>query len=112
VAFEAELVLQRPDDGLDALAEPVRERVSGFLVLPGRADQGQVQVICGQELLEVFPGESLAGHEGGAGAGRLAGCSSSMTRTVSRSPSSFGLARANPVTVPSQVMMSSSFAPQ
>jgi hypothetical protein len=33
VAFEARLVLQRPDDGLDALPQPVRERAGLPLVL-------------------------------------------------------------------------------
>jgi hypothetical protein len=42
VALEAELALQRPDDGLDALAEPVRDRARCLLVLTGRADQGQI----------------------------------------------------------------------
>ena len=46
------------------------------------------------------------------GAGRLAGWSSSIVRAASRSPASLGLARANPVTVPSQVQMSSSLPPQ
>ena len=41
VAFEAELVLQGPDDRLDALPQPVREGPEGFLVLAGRADQVQ-----------------------------------------------------------------------
>src|SRR2546430_1947361 len=46
------------------------------------------------------------------GGGRLAGWRSSMVRACSRSPASLGLARANPVTVPSQVQISSSLAPQ
>ena len=41
VAFEAELVLQGPDDGLDPLAEPVRERAGLLLVLAGGADERQ-----------------------------------------------------------------------
>jgi hypothetical protein len=41
VAFEAELVLQGPDDGLDALSEPVRERARLLLVFAGGTDQGQ-----------------------------------------------------------------------
>ena len=46
------------------------------------------------------------------GAGRLAGWSLSICRAWSRSPKSLGLARPNPVTVPSQVQMSISLAPQ
>ena len=46
------------------------------------------------------------------GAGRLAGWRSSIWRASSRSPKSLGLARVNPVTVPSQVQMSSSLLPQ
>src|SRR6266702_2840851 len=73
VALESELVLQRPDDRLDALAQPVRER-PGLFVLAGRC--------------------------------------SSICRAWSRSPYSFGLARPNPVTVPSQVHISISLDPQ
>ena len=40
VAFEAELVLQRPDDRLDALPEPVRERARLLLVLIGPGGSG------------------------------------------------------------------------
>jgi|HubBroStandDraft_6_1064221.scaffolds.fasta_scaffold1277764_1 hypothetical protein len=61
VAFEAELAFQGPDDGLDALSDPVRERAR---------------------------------------------------RAWSRSPCIFGFARLNPVTVPSQVQISSSLQPQ
>jgi hypothetical protein len=43
------------------------------------------------------------------GAGRLAGWSWRICRACSRSPKSLGLARPNPVTVPSQVQMSSSY---
>src|SRR6266567_948608 len=46
------------------------------------------------------------------GVGRLAGWSVSICRACSRSPYSLGLARPNPVTVPSQVQISSSLAPQ
>ena len=46
------------------------------------------------------------------GAGRFAGWSFSICRDCSRSPKSLGLARPKPVTVPSQVQMSSSLAPQ
>ena len=46
------------------------------------------------------------------GAGRFAGWCSSICRACSRSPSSLGLARQKPVTVPSQVTMSSSLVPQ
>jgi hypothetical protein len=67
VAFEAELVLQCPDDRLDALAEPVRERARLLLVLAGRADQGQAQVRAGEELLGSLPGQALARDDRGAG---------------------------------------------
>ena len=46
------------------------------------------------------------------GAGRFAGWRSSVWRAWSRSPCSLGFARLNPVTVPSQVQISSSLAPQ
>jgi len=46
------------------------------------------------------------------GAGRLAGRCSGICRAWSRSPYSFGLARPNPVTVPSQVHISISLDPQ
>ena len=53
MAFEAELVLQRPDDRLDLLAQPVREVPWLLLVLAVRADQGQAEVVAGEEVLEV-----------------------------------------------------------
>jgi hypothetical protein len=56
VAFEAELALQRPDDGLDALAEPVRERARLLLVFAGGADQGQAEAVAGEELLGALAG--------------------------------------------------------
>src|SRR6266702_88856 len=74
VAFQAELVLECPDDRLDALPQPVREAPGSLLVLAGRR--------------------------------------SSSRRACSRSPYSLGLARPNPVTVPSQVTISSSLDPQ
>jgi hypothetical protein len=73
VAFEAELVLQGPDDGLDALAEPVRERARLVLVLAGGADQGQSQAVAGEELLGVLAGQALVGDDGGAGLGAVRG---------------------------------------
>src|ERR1022692_2698321 len=65
VVFQAELVLQGPDDRLDALAQPVREVPGVLLVLAGRADQGQAQLRAGQEILEVVPGEALVRHDHG-----------------------------------------------
>ena len=46
------------------------------------------------------------------GAGRFAGWPAGVLRACSRSPLSFGLAGLNPVTVPSQVQISSSLLPQ
>ena len=54
VAFEAGLVLQRPDDGLDPLAQPVREGQGHLLVLAGRADQGQAKLGAGIEFFGVL----------------------------------------------------------
>src|SRR5262249_32828534 len=65
VTFEAELVLQGPDDGLDALPQPVREG-PGLLVLAGRADEGQAEVRAGEERLGVLAGQALIGDDGGA----------------------------------------------
>ena len=73
VAFESELVLQGPDDGLDALAEPVRERAGQALVLAGRPDQGELQVLAGEEVLGVLPGQALVGDDEGAGGGPVGG---------------------------------------
>ena len=73
VAFESELALQRPDDRLDALAEPVRERPRCLLVLAGRPDQGQAQVIAGEEGLGVLPGQALVRDDGAAGRGPVRG---------------------------------------
>ena len=58
------------------------------------------------------PDRPLPVTMGVPGAGRLAGWSRSICRAWSRSPASSGLARQNPVTVPSQVTSSSSLAPQ
>ena len=64
VAFEAELVLQGPDDGLDALAEPVRERARLLLVLAGGTDQGQSQAVAlGQQPREQVPGQARGGAQ-------------------------------------------------
>ena len=112
VAFEAELVLQGPDDGLDPLPQPVRERSGLLLVLAGRADQGQAEVLAGEELLGFLPDRPLSVTTAVPGSGRFAGCRSSVCRAWSRSPCNLGLARLNPVTVPSQVQISSSLHPQ
>jgi hypothetical protein len=69
VAFEAELVLQRPDDRLDALPQPVRELAGFLLVLAGRADEGRLQLAGGEELLGLLAGQALVGDDGGAGRG-------------------------------------------
>ena len=53
---KAELVLQGPDDRLDALPQPVREVPGGFLVFADRADQGQAQVRADEERLGVLAG--------------------------------------------------------
>ena len=71
VAFEAELAFQGPDDGLDALSEPVRERARLLVVFAGGADQGQAQAVAGEELLGALPGQALVGDDGGAGRGAV-----------------------------------------
>src|SRR5258707_12313913 len=73
VAFEAELVLQRPDDRLDSLPQPVREGPGSLLVLAGRADQRQAQVRAREERLGVLAGQALAGTTAVPGAGAVAG---------------------------------------
>ena len=59
MAFEAELAFQGPDDGLDALSEPVRERARLLLVLAGGTDQGQAEGVAGEELLGALAGQAL-----------------------------------------------------
>ena len=71
MAFEAELAFQGPNDGLDALAEPVRERAR--LVFAGGADQGQAEAVAGEEVLGALPGQVLVGDDGGAGRGAVRG---------------------------------------
>jgi hypothetical protein len=71
VAFEAGLAFQGPDDGLDALAEPVRERALLLLVLAGGADQGQSQAVAGEELFGALSGQALVRDDGGAGRGAV-----------------------------------------
>src|SRR5262249_1312858 len=72
VAFEAELILQRPDDRFNALPQPVREVPGGLLVPAGRADQGQAQVRAGEERLGFLAGQALVGDDRRAG-GRAVG---------------------------------------
>jgi hypothetical protein len=60
VAFQAELVLQGPDDGFDPLARPVREAAGLLLVFACRADQRQAQVRAGEERFGVFAGQALS----------------------------------------------------
>ncbi|HEX9357679.1 MAG TPA: hypothetical protein VF933_28165, partial [Streptosporangiaceae bacterium] len=57
--------VQRPDDRLDALPQPVRE-VPGAFVFAGRADQVQVQAGAGEELLRALAGQALIGDDGSA----------------------------------------------
>src|SRR6266853_5455446 len=64
MALEAELVLQRPDDPLDPLPQPVREGPRSLLVLAGRADQRQAQVRAGEERLGALTGQALVGDHG------------------------------------------------
>lgn len=73
VAFQAELVLQRPDDCLHALAQPIREAPRLLLVLAGRADQGQAQLVTGEEILGLLARQALVGDDGGAGGWPLRG---------------------------------------
>ena len=78
VTFEAELAFQGPDDGLDALSEPVRERARLLLVFAGGADQGQAQAVAGEEFLGFLPGQALVGDGGGAGQRSLPALSQAM----------------------------------
>ena len=118
MAFEAELAFQGPDDGLDALAEPVRERARLLLVLAGGADQGQSQAVAGEELLGALSGQALVRDDGGAGRGAVRGLAfQGLPGLVPlavrlRVRVRFGFARLNPVTIPSQVEMISSLATQ
>jgi hypothetical protein len=76
VALEAELVLQRPDDRLDALPQPVREVPGLLLALACGADQGQPELVAGEELLGLLARQALVRDDGGAWGGavsRLAG---------------------------------------
>src|SRR5229473_6952661 len=67
VSFQAKLVLQGPNDRLDALAQPVRKRPGLLFVLAGRADQGQAEVRAGEELFGLLTGQALVSDDGGAG---------------------------------------------
>src|SRR5215475_4265752 len=73
VPFEAQLVLQGPDDGLDALAQPVREGPGCGLVFAGRADQGQAQLRLAKKASVSSPARPLSVTTAVPGAGRLAG---------------------------------------
>src|SRR6266508_784740 len=112
VAFQAELVLERPDDRLDALPQPVGEVPGAVSSL--RAGRSRVSSRPGlaKNASVSAPARPLSVTMAVPGAGRLAGWSASSCRACWRSPNSLGLARPNPVIVPSQVTMSSSLAPQ
>src|ERR1019366_8427645 len=58
MVLETELVLQRPDDRLDTLPQPVREVTRLLLVFAGRADQVQAQP--GEVVFGVLSGQALA----------------------------------------------------
>jgi len=66
VAFEAELVLEGPDDRLNALPQPVREVPGLLFVLAGRADDSQLQAVAGEEFFGLLPGQAFIGDNGGA----------------------------------------------
>ena len=112
MAFEAELVLQGPDDGLDPLAEPVRERAQRFSSLRAGRIRVSPRLSPAKNSSVPCPDRPLSVTTAVPGAGRFAGWRSRVCRAWSRSPCSFGFARLNPVTVPSQVQMISSLAPQ
>jgi len=69
VAFEAEPDFQRPDDGLDPLPQPAGEIPGLLLAFAGPPDQGQVQVLAGQERLGVLAGQAIVRHDGSAARG-------------------------------------------
>ena len=73
VAFEAELVLQRPDDRLDPLPQPSSGSTGGPSRLRGLLDQGQAQVVAGEEGLGLLSGQALVGDDGGAGRRAVSG---------------------------------------
>src|SRR2546430_13061742 len=77
---------------------------------------GRMRVSCRSSLAKnssvSSPDRPLSVTTAVPGAGRLAGRSLSICRAASRSPYSLGLARPNPVTVPSQVQIKVSLLPQ
>jgi hypothetical protein len=78
----------------------------------GRADQGQAQVRAGEELLEVFPGKALVRHDHGARPGTVRGLVFQHLLRFLALAGQLGVRQAEPVTVPSAVTISISFAPQ
>src|SRR5215831_799800 len=103
---------QGPDDRLYPLAQPVREGAWGLLVLAGRADQCQVQAGAGEELLGALAGQALVGDDGGTRSWAVGGLVAEHRAGLLAFAHQLGLARPNPVTVPSQVQMSISLDPQ
>src|SRR5450755_602162 len=112
VAFEAKLVLQRPDDCLDALPQPVRERPGRFSSLRAGRTRTRARSPLVTNSSKSSPDRPLSVTRAVPGAGRFAGWRSRVWRACWRSPYSLGLARLNPVMVPSQVQMISSLEPQ
>jgi hypothetical protein len=88
-AVQAELVLQRPDDRLDPLPQPVREApVSGSLVRAGRTMPSSRPA---SAVRKSRPAKPLSATSSVPGAGRLAGTPCSMPTTAWRSPTSLGV---------------------
>ena len=112
MAFEAELVFQRPDDRLNPLPQPVRELAGLFLVLAGRADQDQAEVRAGEGLPGVRTGQALVGDDGGAGRWAVRRLVFPHLPGGLLLTEQLGVGQAEPGPVPSQVQISSSLAPQ
>ena len=110
VLFQAELALQDPDDRFHPLAQPVRRgRGRGSSVRAGRIISSPRSA---RNRSVAAPARPLSVTTALPAGGRLAGWETSSRRTASRSPTSLGLAKPNPVTVPSAVQNNLSLTPQ
>src|SRR5215208_1872686 len=110
VVFQAELVLEGVEDGLDPLADSPQRAEPVGLITAVRASQGRAQLA--DQRLELAPGQSLVGQDAHARAQHaLAGGAVQQPSATSRSPW-LGLARHHATGMPSGAASTYSLSPQ
>ena len=90
------------------LVDPGTGVPQGFLVLAGRAEQGQAEVRAGEEDFGVLAGQALIGHDDGAGGGAVGGLAVQHLAGFLAFAEELGVSQGEP----SQLQISSSLLPQ